>query len=72
MVNIQDKVASEIFNIYTRILEKLVEDNEKEEWIKYMMDELFSMTTSLNFLSSNISLKYFESLVKRRNRQGCV
>lgn len=58
-----DKVASEIFDLYTRILEKLVRDSHKEEWTKYMMDKLFTITTSLNFLSSNINLKYFVSLV---------
>jgi len=58
----EDKVVAEIFSIYAGVLKKLIKE-EKEEWIKYMLNELFSMTTSLNFLSSNINLKYFASLI---------
>ncbi len=58
----EEKVVSETFDIYISILEKLVVE-EKEEWINYMLDILFAMTTSLNFLSSNINLKYFASLI---------
>lgn len=58
----EEKVVSETFDIYISILEKLVEE-EKEEWINYIFNILFAMTTSLNFLSSNINLKYFASLI---------
>ncbi|MBQ8279121.1 MAG: hypothetical protein IJZ23_04715 [Roseburia sp.] len=58
----KNKVVESTFAVYTDVLEKLVEE-EKEEWIKYLLDNLFSMTTSLNFLSRNINLKYFGSLL---------
>ena len=58
----EDKVVAELFSIYTSILSELIKE-EKMEWIKYMLNKLFSMTMSLNFLSSNINLKYFASLV---------
>ena len=57
-----DKVVSEIFHIYMRVLETLIRE-EKEEWICYMLRKLFSMTNSLNFQSQNINLKYFASLI---------
>lgn len=57
----EDRVVAETFSIYTSILKRLIDD-EKKEWVEYMLDNLFSMTTSLNFLSSNINLKYFVSL----------
>lgn len=57
-----DKVVSETFDIYTNILAKLIEE-KREEWIKYLLDNLFSMTTSLNFIASNTNLKYFASLI---------
>lgn len=58
----EDIVVSETFDIYVSILKILIQD-EKEAWIRYMVGKLFSMTTSLNFLSSNINLKYFASLI---------
>ena len=58
----KEKVAEETFVIYTSILEKLIDD-KKIEWIEYMLNKLFSLTTSLNFLSSNINLKYFASMI---------
>lgn len=58
----KEKIVSEIYYIYTNVLEALLQ-KEREEWVRYMIDRLFSMTTSLNFISSNINLKYFASLI---------
>ena len=58
----EDRVVAELFGIYTSILKTLIEE-EKIEWVRYMLTKLFSMTMSLNFLSNNINLKYFSSLV---------
>lgn len=58
----KEKVVSEIYGVYTNILDDLLQ-REREEWVRYMIDKLFSMTTSLNFISSNINLKYFASLI---------
>ncbi len=58
----EDKVVAETFSIYNSTLKKLVAE-EKIEWINYMLENLFSMTTSLNFLTSNVNLKYFASLI---------
>lgn len=58
----EEKVVTELFGIFTSILQKLIKE-DKDEWIRYMMDELFSMTMSMNFLSNNKNLKHFASLI---------
>lgn len=57
-----DKMVFLTYNIYTNILERLVE-KESEEWVIYLLDNLFSMAASLNFIASNSNLKYFAALV---------
>lgn len=57
-----DKVTEATFNIYTDILKQLI-NQDKQEWIEHLTKNLFSLTTSLNFISKNINLKYFASFI---------
>ena len=57
-----EKTVEETFEIYRSIFRRLILQ-KKKDWINYMMKRLYSMTSSLNFLSDNINLKHFASLV---------
>lgn len=60
--NGKKKVVSEIFSICRSILKTLIL-KDMEEWLKYLLDQSFAMTMSLNYLERNINLKHFASLI---------
>jgi len=58
--NNNKNLNDEVFSIFNTVLKNLINE-EKSEWIKYLVNNLFSMATSLNFIDENINLKYFAS-----------
>lgn len=58
----KDEIVDKIFHVYRDILKCLINE-KKEHWVKFLVNELFSMTSSLNFQSGNTNLKYFISFV---------
>lgn len=48
--------------IYIRVLKKLIE-KEYDNWLKYLIDEIFDVTKSLNFMYENTNLKNFTNIL---------
>ena len=48
--------------IYIRIIRKLIKE-DKIDLIKFMIQEIFSLTKSLNFMYENINLKHFTNIL---------
>ncbi len=57
-----DKIVDASFSVYYDVIELLVEE-EKDEWIKYLIEKLYGVTTSLNFLNKNNNLKHYVALL---------
>ncbi len=60
--NENELLVNFIFKMYSRISKELI-TNTDIEWLEYLYDDLYKMTVSLNYLYSNINLKYFLKLL---------
>lgn len=61
--NNYNTVAELMFNVYKKIAKKLILSNREVDWIKYLIDESFSITMSLNYAYKDTNLKYFIDLL---------
>lgn len=48
--------------IYNRVIRSLIKE-ERNDWIKYIIEDIFGLTKSLNFMYENINLKYFTNVL---------
>lgn len=48
--------------IYIRILNILIK-KERKDWIKFMIQDIFELTKSLNFMYDNVNLKHFTNIL---------
>jgi hypothetical protein len=52
-----------IFKMYSRVSKELMTSNVDSEWLRYLYDNLYDMTVSLNYNNKNINIKYFAQLL---------
>ena len=53
----QSKTADRLVSLYCAVLKHLIQD-DKEEWIKYYINEYLTQTRDLNFITGNVNLRY--------------
>ena len=58
----KDKNIAFLNAIYGRIFNILIKE-ERKDWIKYMVQDIFDLTKSLNFMYENVNLKYFTNIL---------
>ena len=58
----REVVSKKIVSIYYSVSRKLIKQN-KEEWLKYLVDNFLSLTRELNFIEGNSNLKYCAGLL---------
>ncbi|NLJ89451.1 MAG: hypothetical protein GX323_01010 [Clostridiales bacterium] len=61
--NDYNTVVEIIFNLYKKISKKLIQSNCELHWIRFLIDECFNMTMSLNYVQRDTNLKYFIDLI---------
>jgi len=58
----REDVSKQIVSIYHHAAHRLIKQ-DKEEWVKYLIDNFLSLTRELNFIKGNSNLKYCAGLL---------
>lgn len=59
----EERIVKELFSVYHSLIEKFSNNDDYFDWLKYLLDETYSLTFTLNHVYNDINLKYFISLL---------